>query len=96
MEDLSHIANMAALRREIDALDREVVALLKRRATMIDRAIELKPVEGLPARINRRVEEVIANVRAEARGRELDPDLIEDLWRRLIEWSIAREELVLG
>ena len=87
---------MAELRVEIDRLDRALVALLADRAGYIDRAAELKPAEGLPARIDARVEDVAAKVRAAAEARALDPDLIEDLWRRLMEWSIAREERVLG
>ena len=87
---------MAELRAQIDQLDRALIDLLVQRASYIDRAIALKPNEGLPARIDTRVEEVIANVRATAEARGLDPDLAEDLWRRIIEWSIAREERVLG
>jgi isochorismate pyruvate lyase len=26
----------------------------------------------------------------------LDPELVEALWRQLVEWSIAREERLLG
>ncbi|WP_149141057.1 chorismate mutase [Gemmobacter caeruleus] len=88
--------NMAELRVEIDALDRQLVALLARRATYIDRATELKPAEGLPARIDDRVEAVVSKVRASAQETGLDADLAEALWRRLIDWSIAREEQVLG
>ncbi|PID36641.1 MAG: chorismate mutase [Rhodobacterales bacterium] len=88
--------NMAELRVEIDALDRELVALLARRAGYIDRAAELKPGEALPARIPARVEDVVSKVRAAAQAAGLDPDLAERLWRQLIEWSIAREEVVLG
>ena len=95
-KDLSQIASMRELRGEIDALDRELVALLARRAAMIDCAIRLKPAEGLPARIEQRVEEVVARTRAAAEGQGLDPDLIETLWRQLIDWSIRREEQVLG
>lgn len=87
---------MAELRAEIDALDGELVALLVRRAGYIDRAAALKPGEGLPARIPARVDEVLANVRARAGAAGLDPDLAERLWRELIEWSIRREEGVMG
>ena len=66
MTDLAHIASMAELRAEIDRLDREIVASLARRAALIDRAAQLKPAEGLPARIAPRVEAVVANVRAAA------------------------------
>ena len=87
---------MAELRAAIDALDARLVGLLARRAGYIDRAVELKTVTGWPARIPSRVEEVVARVRAAAEAEGLDPDLCEGLWRRLIDWSIAREARVLG
>ena len=87
---------MAELRAEIDRIDTALVALLAERVSYIDRAVDLKSDLGLPARIEDRVEDVVARVRATAAGRGVDPDLVEDLWRRLIDWSIAREEVVLG
>lgn len=87
---------MRELRSAIDETDRALIALLADRARLIDRAIDLKPGEGLPARIHSRVEEVVSNVRGFARAEGLSPDLAERLWRELIEWSIAREEKVLG
>lgn len=88
--------SMQDLRVQIDALDAEIVAKLMARAGYIDRAVVLKQSENMPARINDRVEDVVAKVRARAVAEGLDPALVEDLWRRLIEWSIAREEQVLG
>ncbi|MDP5221073.1 MULTISPECIES: chorismate mutase [Ruegeria] len=87
---------MQDLRVQIDRLDQQLVEMLLERARYIDRASQLKPGEGLPARIPDRVEEVVANVRARAGQSGLDPDLAEQLWRILIDWSIAREERVLG
>ena len=88
--------SMQDLRVQIDLLDAEIVAKLAARAGYIDRAAEVKAALGLPARIGWRVEEVVANVRARAVAGGLDPDLAEALWRRLIDWSIAREEARLG
>jgi isochorismate pyruvate lyase len=88
--------SMQDLRVQIDLLDAEIVAKLAARAAYIDRAIALKQIELLPARIEDRVEQVVERVRARALVEGLDPALTEDLWRRLIEWSIAREEQVLG
>lgn len=96
MTSLGNYRDMMELRAAIDALDSGLVALIKARADYIDRAVILKQGNGLPARIEARVEEVVAKVRAEATHQSLDPDLVEDLWRRLIEWSIAREESKLG
>jgi len=87
---------MAELRAEIDRLDEDLVALFARRTAFIDRAVEIKTTVGLPARIDSRVEEVAANVRRHAVTHGLPPDLIEKLWRRVIDWSIAREETHLG
>lgn len=87
---------MQELRVQIDALDAEIVGKLAARAGYIDRAIELKQIELLPARIDDRIEQVVDRVRARAVAEGLDPALTEELWRRLMEWSIAREEQVLG
>jgi isochorismate pyruvate lyase len=86
---------MQELRTGIDLLDRELIALLAQRAAYIDRAVQLKQRNGWPARIPERVEEVVMNARAAADGEGLDPDLIEDLWRQLVDWSIAREARVI-
>ncbi|MEM8570957.1 MAG: chorismate mutase [Pseudomonadota bacterium] len=87
---------MPELRAFIDALDADLIEMLAIRARCMDRATELKPALGWPARIDSRVEEVVANVRQEAKRHNLDDVLIEVLWRQLIEWSIAREQRVLG
>ncbi len=86
---------MQALRVEIDALDRQLVDMLVKRAEYIDRAIELKQDNGWPARIPDRVEDVVTKVKATAAMQGLDVDLTERLWRQLIEWSIAREARVI-
>ena len=87
---------MADLRAEIDRLDEALVALFAERTSYIDRAAEIKTQALLPARIDTRVEEVVANVRRHAVAHGLPPDKIEKLWRKLIDWSIAREEDRLG
>ncbi len=96
MKPVAEIADMAQLRAEIDALDGRLVSLLARRARLIERAAALKPAEGLPARIDARVAQVIANVRQLSHQQGLDPDLAETLWRSLIDWSIRREETLLA
>lgn len=87
---------MADIRAEIDRLDAELVALFASRVGYIDRAAQIKAGIGLPARITPRVEEVIANVRRHAVAHGLPPDKLEKLWRKLVEWSIEREEGHLG
>lgn len=96
MRDPHDIPSMAELRVEIDALDRDLMALLGKRARLIDRAAELKPGEGLPARTTDRVAAVIANARANAADHGVDPDVAEKLWHILIEAAIAHEETVMA
>ncbi len=87
---------MAHIRAEIDRLDEELVALFAQRTAYIDRAAAIKETVGLPARIEDRVEQVVSNVRRHAVAQGLPPDKLEKLWRKLIDWSIEREEDHLG
>lgn len=82
---------MAALRGQIDRIDRALLDLLAERVRYIDRAIVLKPRENLPARTTNRVAEVLANVRDGAAQRDLDPELVERIWTILIEAAITHE-----
>ena len=96
MKTPAECISMAELRAEIDRLDAELVALFAHRTGYIDRAAEIKSDAGLPARIDARVEEVVSNVRRHAEAHGLPPDKLEKLWRKLIDWSIEREEDKLG
>jgi len=88
-------SEMPALRARIDRLDAQLVALLAERSRMIDEAARIKSREGLPARIDSRVEEVAANARKLAGKNGLDPELAEGLWRMMMEHFIAQEDRVL-
>jgi len=84
-------ADMSELRQAIDAIDVELVKLLRDRVAYIDRAVTLKQANGWPARIQSRVEEVIANACRTAQAEGLDPKLVEGIWRDMVDWSISRE-----
>ncbi|RMC32994.1 chorismate mutase family protein [Paracoccus alkanivorans] len=92
MTEIDDIPDMPALRAEIDALDAELIALLARRRALIDRAARIKKAAELPARIGWRVEQVVANARRHAAEQGLDPELIEAIWRQLVEAAIAQED----
>ncbi|MGZ3215748.1 chorismate mutase [Paracoccus sp. T5] len=96
MTKIEDIPDMPSLRAEIDALDARLMALLAQRHALIDRAAQIKAGNGMPARIDDRVEEVVANVRRHAQAHGLDPDLYDRLWRQLIEAAIAQEERQLN
>ena len=94
--DLSHLADMPALRAAIDDLDRKLAQLMAERTRLIARAAEIKAGIGWPARIDSRVEEVAANARANALIAGYDADLAEALWRLMMEHFIAQEARALG
>jgi isochorismate pyruvate lyase len=84
------------LRRQIDALDSELVTLLAKRQRCVERVIEIKRAEKLPARIPERIEEVLERVRGLAVAQDLEPELAVALWREMIERFIAYEERALS
>lgn len=88
-------SELSHLRDEIDALDSELVALLAKRQRCVERVIEVKRAQKLPARVPERIEEVLARVRGLAEAAKLEPDLAVALWREMIEQFIAYEERAL-
>ncbi len=90
--DAARATDMAEVRHGIDTLDPMLVSLIAERFAFIDRAADLKPALAMPARVGERVEEVVANARAQAEGMGFDPDLTEKLWRTMIDLAIEREE----
>jgi isochorismate pyruvate lyase len=88
-------AVLSDLRREIDELDSELVALLAKRQRCVERVIEIKRAEKLPARVPERIEEVLTRVRGLAEAQKLEPDLAVAIWREMIEQFIAYEERAL-
>jgi isochorismate pyruvate lyase len=81
---------MAEVRAEIDALDREIVALLADRLHYIDEAARLKQSRD-QVRDETRVEDVLAKVEAEAMRLDVDATVVAAAYRALVEASIAHE-----
>jgi isochorismate pyruvate lyase len=85
-----HCASLDEVRREIDALDREIVALLGRRAEYVQAAARFKTSEQHVAAPERQA--AMLRVRREwAEAAGLDPGVIEDIYRRLIAYFVQRE-----
>lgn len=82
--------DMGGVRREIDRVDRAIVELLAERMSYIEQAGRIK-ADRNRVRDPARIEDVVAKVRAEARRHGIDERVTEDLYRLLIERSIAHE-----
>lgn len=81
---------MLEVRAGVDAVDRELVTLLKRRFGYMAAAARIKP-EREQVRDEARKAQVIANVRRHAAAEGVPDQPIAELWNQLIEASIAYE-----
>lgn len=81
---------MAEVRKGVDRLDAELVALLRRRFDYMDAAARIKPARE-DVRDEARKTEVIANAVAAAEAAGLPGSVVAELWERLVEASIAYE-----
>ena len=81
---------MAEVRAGIDALDRELVALIATRMRFMDAAARIKSHRA-DVRDEERKAEVVANARRAAADLGVPAALAEALWDVLVEGSIAYE-----
>ncbi|MBL9034724.1 MAG: chorismate mutase [Rhodospirillaceae bacterium] len=85
-----HCRNMAEVRAEIDALDRDIVALLADRLHYIDEAARIKK-DRATVRDEARIADVLIKVEAEAQRLGADPRVVASAYRALVEASIMHE-----
>jgi chorismate mutase/prephenate dehydrogenase len=79
--------DLEALRHKIDELDARLVELLAERQGLVDEVAAFKRARNLPVYHPAREEDLISRRRTQAAAARLDPDLVEDLFRRLIRQS---------
>ena len=83
--------NMEELREEIDLLDNELLSLFAKRFKFIEDAALIKNNIN-EIRDNARIEKIVSRVRNLAKTNNLSEDIIEELWRFIIELSIKHEK----
>lgn len=81
---------MLDVRAGVDEIDRMLVPLLARRQGYMDAAARIKPSRAV-VRDEARINQVLANVKAEAEGQGLSWAIAEPVWRELMERCIAHE-----
>ena len=81
---------MTEVRAGVDALDRELVALLARRFGYMRAAARIKPSRDA-VRDEARKAQVIAAAVAAAEAHGIPGNVVADIWERLVEGSIAYE-----
>ena len=90
MKQPEDCTNIEDIRQAIDALDRETIALIGQRARYVEKAAEFKTGEQ-SVRAPERQRVMIAERRRWAEESELDPDVIEEIYRTLISHFVKRE-----
>jgi len=78
------------VRQAIDTLDREIIHLIGRRASYVERAAHFKTGEG-SVRAPERQRTMLEARRRLADENGLDPDVIEALYRDLLSYFVDRE-----
>lgn len=90
IRDPADCETMTEVRAGVDDVDRQVVALLKRRFGFMDAAARIKP-DRSAVRDEWRKADVLAKVDASAAALGVDRALLARLYEELIETSIAYE-----
>ena len=88
--DPQDCTTMTEVRAGVDDVDRQVVALLKRRFGYMDAAARIKP-DRSAVRDEWRKNDVLSKVDAAAAEAGIDRSLVARLYEELIECSIAHE-----
>ena len=85
-------ALLAPYRAKIDMLDAQIVALLGERFGVISDVAKLKAEHGIAPILPDRVEEVVQHARARAEKAGVDPKLVEQIYRIIIDTACKQEE----
>ncbi|WP_294390727.1 chorismate mutase [uncultured Sphingomonas sp.] len=90
IRDPDACTTMVEVRAGVDALDRDLVALLARRFGYMRAAARIKPERGM-VRDEGRKAQVIANAVAAAERMDVPTPIVATMWEDLVEASIAYE-----
>ncbi len=85
------VAELTALRDQIDSVDKALLDLLAKRLELVAEVGEVKSRYGLPIYVPEREATMLASRRKEAEALGVPPDLIEDVLRRVMRESYTSE-----
>jgi isochorismate pyruvate lyase len=90
MSDMVDATSLDEIRAAIDAVDADLVRLLARRESLVRQAAPLKR-DARAVQAPGRVEQVVARARAQATAAGGDPDVVERIYRAMIQAFIDME-----
>lgn len=77
--------SLKELRKEIDEINKNIIKLIVKRMKLAEEIVEYKKANALPIYIPEREKEVIENVRKIAKENNLDENMIEEVFWKIIE-----------
>lgn len=97
-DELAHYQReLGLLRDRIDAIDTQLVNLLAQRSQEVERVVALKKAHHQPVYHPAREEDLIFRRRQQAAARGMNPDFVEDVFRRMLRESrMTQSERMLG
>src|SRR5690242_16047761 len=87
--------DLSALRDRIDAVDRQIIALVANRMKIVEEVAIAKLDAASPFRDRDREERLLLQLREHAAEAGVDPHQIERLYRIVMEMSVAHQELTV-
>ena len=84
--------DLSTLRDRIDAVDRQIIALLAERLRIVEEVVLAKLDAASPFRDREREERLLLRLRAHATEAGIDPHEIERLYRVVMDMSVAHQE----
>jgi len=83
---------LESLRRRIEGLDDRIVDLLAERFALLHEVAAYKRPRGIPVVIPERIDAVIERAAARGERHGLDPRMLRDIYRRLVEEACRTEQ----
>lgn len=89
---MSSDRDLAAIRKEIIAIDDQILALVAQRMSIVDEVADYKHARNLPIKDYRVEKSIVDRVSAIATDLGLAPEMSEQIFKILIEYSCRRQE----
>jgi chorismate mutase / prephenate dehydrogenase len=84
------------IRKNLDQLDKEMLSILAKRMNLIPKVAEFKRQNNIPRYQPEREKAVLESKRKLAEEMSLNPDLVEDIYKRIIQDAHRIEKDIMG
>ena len=79
-------------RKKIDSIDSRIIGLISQRVSVGKSLGRIKKSKGLKIKDRPREREVIENARAIAKHHDLEPEFVEELFRKIVKYTRDKQK----